>query len=132
LLFRRSSRIPRSHHLRSVADAHCADFRHSRTLNLGDDAPRLRWPQLRWASPSKERAKARQHGKVGYLKWLAKNNSSAFASLLGKVLPTTLAGDPANPIRHEHEVDLTAYSDAELETTAAIQRRVELRNKART
>jgi hypothetical protein len=37
-------------------------------------------------------------GKVGYLKWLAKNNSSAFAGLLGKVLPTTIAGDPANPI----------------------------------
>ena len=53
-------------------------------------------------------------GKVGYLKWLAKNNSSAFASLLGKVLPTTLAGDPVNPIHHE--VDLTIYSDEDLET----------------
>jgi hypothetical protein len=37
-------------------------------------------------------------GKVAYLKWLAKNNSGAFASLLGKVLPTTLAGDPDNPV----------------------------------
>jgi hypothetical protein len=55
-------------------------------------------------------------GKVGYLKWLAKNNSSAFASLLGKVLPTTLAGDPANPIHHDHKVDLSGYSDADLET----------------
>ena len=26
-------------------------------------------------------------GKVGYLKWLATNNSAAFAALLGKVLP---------------------------------------------
>jgi hypothetical protein len=57
-------------------------------------------------------------GKVGYLKWLAKNNSSAFAGLLGKVLPTTLAGDPANPIRHE--VDLSVYSDEDLETMIGI------------
>ena len=57
-------------------------------------------------------------GKVGYLKWLAKNNSSAFASLLGKVLPTTLAGDPANPIHHE--VDLSVYSDADLSEMARI------------
>jgi hypothetical protein len=57
-------------------------------------------------------------GKVGYLKWLAKNNSSAFAGLLGKVLPTTIAGDPANPVRHE--VDLSIYSDADLETMIRI------------
>ena len=37
-------------------------------------------------------------GKVGYLKWLATNNSSAFSSLLGKVLPTTIAGDEENPL----------------------------------
>lgn len=42
--------------------------------------------------------KAHPEGKVGYLRWLAKANSSAFASLLGKVLPTTLAGDPDNPL----------------------------------
>jgi hypothetical protein len=40
-------------------------------------------------------------GKVGYLKWLAKNNSSA--SLLGKVLPTTVAGDPESPIHHQRK-----------------------------
>jgi hypothetical protein len=57
-------------------------------------------------------------GKVGYLKWLAKNNSSAFAGLLGKVLPTTIAGDPANPVRHE--VDLSIYSDADLGELARI------------
>ncbi len=51
-------------------------------------------------------------GKVGYLKWLAKNNSSAFAALLGKVLPTTIVGDTANPVRHE--VDVSIYSDADL------------------
>ena len=59
-------------------------------------------------------------GKVGYLKWLAKNNSSAFASLLGKVLPTTLAGDPADPIHHDHKVDWSGYSDADLETMRRI------------
>jgi hypothetical protein len=40
--------------------------------------------------------------------------ASAFASLLGKVLPTTLAGDPANPIVHESNVDLSVYSNADL------------------
>jgi hypothetical protein len=59
-------------------------------------------------------------GKVGYLEWLAKNNSSAFASLLGKVLPTTLAGEPASPIHHDHKVDLTVYSDEDLETMRRI------------
>jgi hypothetical protein len=59
-------------------------------------------------------------GKVGYLKWLAKNNSGAFASLLGKVLPTTLAGDPANPILPAGNVDLSGYSDADLETMRRI------------
>ena len=57
-------------------------------------------------------------GKVAYLKWLAKNNSGAFATLLGKVLPTTLAGDPVNPIHHE--VDLSIYSDEDLETMIRI------------
>jgi hypothetical protein len=57
-------------------------------------------------------------GKVGYLKWLAKNNSGAFASLLGKVLPTTLVGEPESPIHHE--VDLSVYSDADLDTMRRI------------
>src|SRR6516162_11904243 len=35
-------------------------------------------------------------GSVGYLKRLAIENSSAFASLLGKVLPTTLAADESS------------------------------------
>jgi len=34
-----------------------------------------------------------KEGSVGYLRRLAIENSSAFASLLGKVLPTTLAAD---------------------------------------
>ena len=31
-------------------------------------------------------------GSVGYLTWLAKNHPPAFAGLIGKVLPTTIAG----------------------------------------
>ena len=37
-----------------------------------------------------------EEGSVGYLKRLAIENSSAFASLLGKVLPTTLAADESS------------------------------------
>ena len=37
-----------------------------------------------------------KEGSVGYLRRLAIENSSAFASLLGKVLPTTLAADESN------------------------------------
>lgn len=39
-------------------------------------------------------------GMVGYLTTLARENTSAFAALLGKVLPLQIAGDPDNPIRH--------------------------------
>jgi hypothetical protein len=58
---------------------------------------------------------AQPGGKVGYLKWLANNNSGAFASLLGKVLPTTIAGDPEMPIRHEI-VDLSNVPEEDLLT----------------
>jgi hypothetical protein len=40
-------------------------------------------------------------GGVAYLKDQALSNPNAFLSLLGKVLPTTLAGDPNNPVRFE-------------------------------
>lgn len=46
-------------------------------------------------------------GKVGYLRWMATNNSGAFASLLGKVLPTTIAGDKENPLEHNHHIPAT-------------------------
>ncbi len=36
---------------------------------------------------------AHPDGTVGYLKWLAVNNSTAFASLLGKVLPKEIKAD---------------------------------------
>ena len=46
---------------------------------------------------------AHPEGKVGYLKHLALTNSSAFATLLGKVLPTTITGDKENPLVHQYE-----------------------------
>lgn len=39
-------------------------------------------------------------GTAGYLARQAEENPAAFMTLLGKVLPTTLAGDDTNPIRH--------------------------------
>ena len=47
-----------------------------------------------------------QAGLVGYLKGLAEDQPVAFAGLLGKVLPMTVAGDAANPIRHVAEIVL--------------------------
>jgi hypothetical protein len=41
---------------------------------------------------------AHRDGMVGYLQEQAKKNPSAFLTLLGKVLPTTLANDPTNPM----------------------------------
>lgn len=45
-------------------------------------------------------------GMVGYLKTLAADQPVAFAGLLGKVLPMTVAGDAANPIRTVSEIVL--------------------------
>jgi hypothetical protein len=39
-------------------------------------------------------------GTVGYLTRQADENPTAFLTLIGKVLPTTLAGDDTAPIRH--------------------------------
>jgi hypothetical protein len=39
-------------------------------------------------------------GTVGYLTRQADENPTAFMTLIGKVLPTTLAGDDTAPIRH--------------------------------
>ena len=45
-------------------------------------------------------AAGEEGGTVGYLTTQATANPAAFMTLLGKVLPTTLAGDDAAPIRH--------------------------------
>lgn len=39
-----------------------------------------------------------QAGGVGYLLTQAHDNPNAFMTLVGKVLPLTVAGDPANPL----------------------------------
>jgi hypothetical protein len=41
---------------------------------------------------------AHRDGMVGYLTEQAKKNPTAFMTLLGRVLPTTLASDPTNPM----------------------------------
>ena len=40
-------------------------------------------------------------GTVGYLRRLAQKEPSSFATLLGKVLPMTVGGDPDSPFIHE-------------------------------
>lgn len=44
-------------------------------------------------------------GGVEYLKLQATENPGPFLTLLGKVLPTTLAGDPNNPISSHLRVE---------------------------
>jgi hypothetical protein len=53
-------------------------------------------------------------GLVGYLKAQALANPASFLSLMGRVLPLTLGGDPENPIKHEHgaAAELAAIIDA--------------------
>lgn len=53
-------------------------------------------------------------GMVGYLTLQAMENPGPFMSLLGKVLPTQVAGDPENPLRVEATVsdDLRQALDA--------------------
>jgi hypothetical protein len=38
-------------------------------------------------------------GGIEYLQWLAKNYPGPFCSLLGKVLPTTIAGGDSGPVK---------------------------------
>lgn len=56
-----------------------------------------------------ERAGAKD-GIVGYLETQAKANPGPFMSLLGKVLPTQISGDPDNPL--ELNVNLTTQDRA--------------------
>lgn len=44
-------------------------------------------------------------GGQAYLARQARENPGPFLALIGKVLPTTLAGDPDAPIKHEHTVE---------------------------
>lgn len=47
---------------------------------------------------------------VGYLTTQASANPTAFMSLLGKVLPMQIAGDPDNPLRLVSRIELVAPS----------------------
>lgn len=50
-------------------------------------------------------------GMVGYLTKQAKDNPGPFMALLGKVLPTQVAGDPDNPLRTVTRIELVAPSN---------------------
>lgn len=50
-------------------------------------------------------------GGVAYLKGQARDNPASFMTLLGKVLPTTLAGDPNAPIQHVAKIELVALTN---------------------
>lgn len=43
-------------------------------------------------------------GGVKYLQGIAGSHPAAFASLLGRILPMQVAGDPDNPIAHGLEI----------------------------
>ena len=47
-------------------------------------------------------------GTTGYLTRQADHNPAAFMSLLGKVLPTTVVGDPDNPLTTVTRIELVA------------------------
>ena len=47
-------------------------------------------------------------GLTGYLVRVAQEDVKAFSALLGKVLPTTLAGDPENPLTSITRIELVA------------------------
>lgn len=63
--------------------------------------------QLKEAILAAAEAAGGKGGTVGYLTKLAHENTGAFAGLLGKVLPMTIAGDPENPVQ------VLTYSDAD-------------------
>ena len=47
-------------------------------------------------------------GRVGYLTAQAAANPAAFLTLIGKVLPTTVVGDPDNPLTTITRIELVA------------------------
>lgn len=47
-------------------------------------------------------------GTVGYLVLQAQENPASFMTLVGKVLPTTMAGDPDNPLLVVTQIELVA------------------------
>ena len=51
--------------------------------------------------------RADSKGGEQYLVEQSKKNPVAFLSLVGKVLPMTIAGDPANPLTHNVSITIT-------------------------
>lgn len=49
-----------------------------------------------------------EKGGVDYLVGVAESHPQAFVSLLGKVLPMTVAGDPENPLQTVSRIELVA------------------------
>lgn len=45
-------------------------------------------------------------GGVKYLRKVAKEDIKAFCSLIGRVLPLTVSGDPDNPIKHVGKIEV--------------------------
>jgi len=52
-------------------------------------------------------------GGQAYLTLQATENPGPFLTLIGKVLPTTLAGDPENPVHLNHTIDAPAKESRE-------------------
>lgn len=52
-----------------------------------------------------------QAGGVAYLLTQAQSNPNAFLTLVGKVLPMTVAGDPSNPLKASLEVAFVERAD---------------------
>ena len=61
--------------------------------------PNRRTTQLKDTILTAAEAEGGEEGLTGYLRTLARNEPVAFAGLLGKVLPLTLASDPGAPMR---------------------------------
>lgn len=50
-------------------------------------------------------------GGASYLETVAKDNPQVFCTLLGKILPTQIAGDPDSPVVHRIERVIVRPSD---------------------
>ena len=60
-------------------------------------------------------------GGKDYLLTQARDNPSAFLTLLGKVLPTQVTGADDGPIQTEHSLDLSGLDETQLRAIAAIK-----------
>ena len=61
---------------------------------------------------------AHDDGTLGYLTDQAKQNPVAFMSLLGKILPMQVAGDPENPLVTRIVIEAATHDDGTDQTSA--------------